>query len=81
MLFAIKLYRIQADAGRYFLHEHPASASSWKLPEMMAPMEDYKLKRVNGHMCRFGMTSTDEKGNGLVKKPTGFLTDSEHMAE
>ena len=36
MLFAIKLYRNQCDAGRFFLHEHPASASSWKLPEMMA---------------------------------------------
>ena len=30
MLFAIKLYRLQADAGRFFLHEHPSSASSWK---------------------------------------------------
>ena len=30
MLFAIKLYRIQHDAGRFFLHEHPASASSWR---------------------------------------------------
>jgi hypothetical protein len=31
MLFAIKLYRLQADAGRFFLHEHPSSASSWKI--------------------------------------------------
>ena len=27
--FVMKLYRIQAQAGRYYLHEHPAYASSW----------------------------------------------------
>ena len=31
VLFATKLYRIQAEASRFFIHEHPASASSWKL--------------------------------------------------
>ena len=30
--FCASLYQIQADQGRYFLHEHPASASSWKEP-------------------------------------------------
>ena len=34
MRFAIKLYRLQAIQGRWFLHEHPNSASSWKLPDM-----------------------------------------------
>ena len=28
MLFAIKIYRIQSESGRIFLHEHPQSASS-----------------------------------------------------
>ena len=27
--FSAKLYRIQVASGRYFLHEHPQSASSW----------------------------------------------------
>ena len=31
-------------------------------------------------MCRYGMTATDERGPGLVQKPTGFLTNSEIMA-
>ena len=53
MLFAIKLYRIQHDAGRFFLHEHPASASSWRLPEMQSLMDDLNIKKVNAHMCRF----------------------------
>ena len=27
--FCVELYREQAKAGRYFVHEHPAYASSW----------------------------------------------------
>ena len=53
MLFAIKLYRLQADAGRFFLHEHPSSASSWKIPEMIALMRDLNIEKINAHMCRF----------------------------
>ena len=30
MRFAIKLYRLQAEQGRRFLHEHPSSATSWQ---------------------------------------------------
>ena len=81
MLFAIKLYRIQAEAGRYFIHEHPSSASSWKLPEMQALMSDLGISKTNTHMCRFGMVSEDELGVGLVKKPTGFLTNSEYVKD
>eukprot|EP00973_Karenia_brevis_P084114 11670821-Karenia_brevis.AAC.1 len=32
--FCMKLYSIQIEAGRYFLHEHPLSASSWQLPSV-----------------------------------------------
>ena len=66
MVFAIKLYRIQAESGRFFLHEHPASASSRRLPEMMSLMADLKISKINAHMCRFKMFSEDEMGRGLV---------------
>ena len=36
MIFGIQLYRTQSESGRFVLHEHPASASSWKLPEMVS---------------------------------------------
>jgi hypothetical protein len=68
MLFAIKRYRIHSEAGRYVLHEHPASASSWRLPEMQSLMSDLGIKKVNAHMSRFKMKSKDEHGEGLVKK-------------
>ena len=30
--FVISLYQLQLQAGRHFLHEHPAGASSWADP-------------------------------------------------
>ena len=60
MMFAIQLYRIQNESGRFSLHEHPASASSWELPEMISLMADIRLSKINAHMCRFKMFSQDE---------------------
>ena len=31
--FACQCYRMQNDDGRIFIHEHPASAQSWKEEE------------------------------------------------
>ena len=76
MRFAIKLYRLQAEQGRWFLHEHPNSASSWKMPEMQELMNSLGIDKTVAHMCRYGMQSSDELGAGKVKKPTGFLTNS-----
>ena len=81
MRFAIKLYRMQADRGRWFLHEHPISASSWKMPEMQALMNDLKIQKTVGHMCRYGMLSSDMLGSSKVKKPSGFLTNSDILAD
>ena len=30
--FVFELYDMQVRSGRYFLHEHPATATSWTLP-------------------------------------------------
>ena len=34
MKFVVKIYRMQLEAGRWFLHEHPARATSWGLREI-----------------------------------------------
>ena len=34
-----QVYRTQALQGRWFLHEHPASASSWSLKEIKDVLE------------------------------------------
>merc|ERR1712004_296309 len=38
------------------------------------------LHHVVGHMCQFNMMQEDNEGLGLVKKPTGFLTNAPCIA-
>eukprot|EP00972_Heterocapsa_arctica_P002420 350021-Heterocapsa_arctica.AAC.1 len=37
--FCVDLYNIKLKAGRYFLHEHPATATSWKDPDVSRFMQ------------------------------------------
>ena len=78
------LYEYQLRRGKHFLHEHPWTARSWKLDCVQQLMENRNVQLVQGHMFQFGMTThVDEKNGeqGLVKKPTGFLTSSQCIAQ
>ena len=44
-------------------------------------MSDPRVLRVKGHMCAQGMVSRDLEGEGLVLKPTGYLTSSPEIAD
>ena len=33
------------------------------------------VRKVTSHMCAFGMIQEDELGEGLVKKPTAFMSN------
>ena len=82
--FCIDVYNHQRKHGRYFLHEHPWLATSWFMPEMTKLMEQENVQRVRTDMCQFGMMSrTGGVGSplGHVLKPTGFLTNSKHIAK
>ena len=82
--FVICLYREQEAEGRYWLHEHPQGAASWQEPAMVELLAYGHSYVVNSNMCQFGMTThVDEKNGeqGLVKKPTGFLTSSQCIAQ
>ena len=81
MKFAVKAYREQHRQGRYFLHEHPRWATSWKMPEMRNLMQQEGVFVVHADMCRFGLTTTSKHGRGPVKKPTTFVTNSQCLAE
>ena len=43
--FVVELYRKHAKAGRYFLHEQPAYASSWQTDIIESIMKDEVLSR------------------------------------
>ena len=79
--FCTKLYDIQWRAGRYFLHEHPAEASSWHEKCISNLLQRHGVARVNGDLCQYGMTTTAEGVTGPARKRTGFLTNFPCIAQ
>ena len=77
----MKLCRIQVAEGLYFLHEHPAGASSWKEECVKEILELPNVERVVGNTCAFGVLQEDSQGVGMIKKPTGFMTNACKIAE
>jgi len=77
MEFVAQIYKDQLRAGRHFLHEHPASADSWKEPQMRWLGGRPEVESIVSHMCRFGMTARDRDGEvNLVYKPTRWLSSA-----
>ena len=71
--FAVELYKTQMEEGRLFVHEHPWGAKSWLEEEIKELIQKPGVILVKGDQCRFGLMS---KEGEVVKKPTGFLTNS-----
>eukprot|EP00969_Alexandrium_andersonii_P134487 5949891-Alexandrium_andersonii.AAC.1 len=52
--FMTELYRTQLESGAHFLHEHPASASSWQEPCTVELLNQPEAESGVGHTRRFG---------------------------
>ena len=84
--FAVDVYWDQVARGKFFLHEHPATASSWDLPMIKELAEHPGVVIVTGDMCRWGMHLPEESHNQgtdqsiLVKKPTKWMTNCPVLA-
>ena len=79
--FVASLYEEQLEGGRYFLHEHPLYASSWKVPAIEAVWDRPGVQRVHGDQCQFGAEVRTGPATGRpVKKPSGFMTNSACIA-
>ena len=72
--FAMKLYKLQAQEGRYFLHEHPESASSWQEKCVRDILKMKGVERVVGDQCRYGLVSKGREGYGPARKTIAFMT-------
>ena len=79
--FCVRIYKIQAENYRYFVHEQPAQAKSWKEPEMQKMIRKEKNILTQLDQCRYGLWIKDKHGKVLAKKPTKFLTNSPCIAE
>ena len=75
----MELYREQMNDGHYFLHEHPAHASSWEESEVLdvANMDGVYQSVVD--QCQYGME--DAETGQPIKKPTRFLTNSAYLSQ
>ena len=58
--------------GRFFLLENPHFGDFWKQPAMLKLMQELDLHYDFGHMCAYGLRG---KHGGLMKKPTGWLSN------
>ena len=76
--FCIELYREQARHGRYFLHEHPAYASSWQEAVVEGLLKEQGVVTATCDQCRYGCTASD---GSPVKKPTTFMTNAPELAK
>ncbi len=77
LVFAAAVYKLQVLAGRHFLHEHPAGATSWSHPTMAKLLATPGVSAVVAHQCAFGLqTSVQGGGQAPAKKPTRFMSSS-----
>ena len=75
--FAAQVYTEQLKGGRHFLHEHPASATSWGEPCMQRLLRTRGVSEVVADQCRFGLAAKGPGGGyGPARKPTRFLSSA-----
>ena len=78
---AVAAYNRQVKSNRFFLHEHPLTATSWAEPEMQRLLATPGVYFIRADQCQFGLSTwTAEGEQALVMKPTGFLTNSPALA-
>ena len=73
-----KLYQRQAKAGRLFLHEHLAHATSWNERCILEVLQLKGVSRVTGDQCQMGQQT--ESGEPIMKQ-TGFMSNCEDILE
>ena len=74
-------HEVHQEAGRYFFHEHPAGASSWRENCIQTLLSKHGVTSVNGDQCRYGLVATDNGYIGPARKSTGVMTNSPCIAK
>ena len=79
--FCVGVYSWQLERNKYFLHEHPWGASSWKLNFMRAVVARDDVYLVRGDQCMFGQRVTEGGVTMPARKRTGWLTNLAEVAK
>ena len=72
-----EIYRIQIEGGRWFLHEHPASATSWGLKVIQELAKQPGVEISVADQCMYDLKTWSRDGKRLLpaKKTTKFMTN------
>ena len=83
MTFMVRLYQKQVDQGRVFLHEQPAHAKSWMIPEIRKIMTKSGVTLVEATQCMCGLRARGPNSNLEMhaKKPTKCMTNSQALGQ
>ena len=76
--FCIELYREQLRIGRYFIHEHPAYATSWQEECIRKLLGESGVETATCDQCMYGCETSD---GHPIKKPTTFMTNAPELAK
>ncbi len=80
--FALELCLVQYRAGRLFLFEHPAGASSWTTQMIQEMLRLEGVFQSKFDFCQLGMKTVDADGNAAAaRKRTTVMTNSKNIAE
>ena len=74
--FCVAIYRLQAASGRYWVHEHPNSATSWHEACIRKMVQMPGVIRVRADQCMYGLRTQVKDEIRRAMKPTGFMTNS-----
>ena len=69
------IYNHQRESNRYFVHEHPWLATNWNLDFVNKLLANDDVRRVQTHMCQFGMTAPSGQawiGKGACPQANGL---------
>jgi hypothetical protein len=79
--FVCSLYEEQVQGGRYFIHEHPATATSWEEPAVKRVMNLPEVRVSRADACQYGIEGIYRGESMPVKKPTKWLSNMRGVNE
>ena len=78
--FICKVYRKQIDQGRWFLHEHPCTATSWSEKCVLDIMRMDTISTTITDQCMFGLRTWGVDGRPMpAKKKTRFMSNANEI--
>ena len=77
--FVCRLYEQQIHDKRWFLHEHPVGATSWRSEAVKKVMKMTGVQCVVADQCRYGLTTEVKRQKMPARKRTRFMSNSDEI--